>query len=316
MEVKFKFSRTIATISMLLICIMLFIYALIFVVTEIVQGTSYLAEVLPVHFEDFIIFLEQCLDKYIMPHYHNTISYFQTLPNEQQFVINENIEKLTTGLAVSGASFLQNLILQITAAVGILPNALTIILIILIATFFITNDWARLSTGFQKIIPVKLAIILKDILFYLNKAFFGLIKAQCILITITGILTLIGLLILKVEHAPTITLLAVSIDLLPYLGTGIIFIPWIIYQFLTGNYSMTIGLSVLYIVIILTRQIIEPKVLSTNLGIHPLAMLMAMFVGIQLWGIFGLLAAPFILIIINAFYQANVVAHLWQFIKS
>src|SRR5699024_6773123 len=115
------------------------------------------------------------------------------------------------------------------------------------------------------------------------KSLFGYIKAQCILIAISAFISLVGLLFLGMNHAFTITLIIAFVDLLPIIGTGIIFIPWIGYLFFSGDYSLTIGLTFIYMAIILIRQILEPKILSVNVGVSPLIALLTLFISVQWW---------------------------------
>ena len=121
----------------------------------------------------------------------------------------------------------------------------------------------------------------KRVFLDLKKALFGFIKAQATLISITTVIVLIGLLILRVNYAITIALIIGLVDILPYLGTGIVFVPWIIYAAVSGDVPFAIGLSVLYIVVLVQRQIMEPKVLSSSIGLDPLATLVALFVGFK-----------------------------------
>ena len=100
---------------------------------------------------------------------------------------------------------------------------------------------------------------------------FGFVKAQATLISITTIIILIGLLILRVDYAITIALIAGRSDIIPYLGTGSIFVPWIIFEVIQGETGLAIGLGILYIVVLVQRQVMEPKILSSNIGLDPLA---------------------------------------------
>lgn len=115
----------------------------------------------------------------------------------------------------------------------------------------------------------------------LQKALSGYLRAQFIMISITAFIVLIGLLILGVESAFTYALLIGLVDLLPYLGVGTIMIPWLIYAFATGDMTLGIGLSVLYGIILVARQLIEPKVLASSVGLDPLPTLIAMFAGLE-----------------------------------
>jgi sporulation integral membrane protein YtvI len=125
---------------------------------------------------------------------------------------------------------------------------------------------------------------------------------------------MIGLLILQVPSAFTIGLMIGLVDLLPYLGVGIVLVPWAIYTLLIGDMVLGVGLSILYLVILIVRQIMEPKVLASSVGLDPLATLIGMFVGLKLFGVLGLLIGPVSLIIIDAFNGANVFRDLRNYI--
>src|SRR5699024_9675992 len=148
----------------------------------------------------------------------------------------------------------QNLLLLIPDLLTWLPGSATVVMFIIIATVLMTNDWNRLKSGAKSIISPYVHSYLLEIHFHFKKALTGFMKAQFILIFITMLIIFAGLSLLKVDHAVTIALLAALVDLFPYIGTGIIFIPWAVYLFITGNYSLTIGLTLLYMFIIIVRQ--------------------------------------------------------------
>ena len=148
----------------------------------------------------------------------------------------------------------------------------------------------------------------------LRKALFGYVRAQFIMISITGVVVTIGLLIIGVNYAITIGLLIGLVDLLPYLGVGAAMIPWIMYTFIYGDVSLGIGLSILYGVILIARQTIEPKVLASSVGLEALPTLIALFVGLKLFGVLGLIIGPVSLVILTAIHKANVFRDLYSFI--
>lgn len=122
------------------------------------------------------------------------------------------------------------------------------------------------------------------------------------------------MLILRVEYAITIALIIGIVDVLPYLGTGLVFVPWIIYAAISGETHFAIGLSVLYIVVLVQRQVMEPKLLSSNIGLDPLATLIALFVGFKLIGFLGLIVGPVLLVIGRTLHHAGVFQDIWNFI--
>ena len=226
--------------------------------------------------------------------------------------INDTGNKITE----SATAFLQNFFLKLPSLVTWIPNAATVIVFSLLATFFISKDWDQLTALSSRFMPEKAKTSGKKVYVDLKKALLGFIKAQLTLISITLIIVLIGLLILRVEYAITIALITGIVDLLPYLGTGAVFVPWIIYEAVTGNIAQAVGLSILYTVVVVQRQVMEPKILSSNIGLNPLATLVALFVGFKLIGLLGLIIGPVTLVLITTLHKANVFSDLWNFIKG
>ncbi|WMT39544.1 AI-2E family transporter [Paenibacillus sp. D2_2] len=147
-------------------------------------------------------------------------------------------------------------------------------------------------------------------------ALFGYLRAQFIMISITAFVVCIGLLILRVDSPVTYAILIGLVDLLPYLGVGTILIPWLVYAFMTGNFALGIGLSILYGVVLVSRQLIEPKVLATSVGLDPLPTMISLFVGLQLFGVLGLIIGPVSLVVINAVIKAGVFHELRDYIMN
>ena len=102
----------------------------------------------------------------------------------------------------------------------------------------------------------------------------------------------IGLTLIGIKHAVAVALVVSIFDILPVLGTGGVMIPWTVLAALQGNYSLAVGLLVIYIVITVIRNIIEPKIVGSQLGLHPVVTLCSMFVGVQLFGVIGLFGFP------------------------
>lgn len=316
LESKFKFSRFFATVVIVLLLFISTISLIMLIITEIIQGAIYLAEKVPSYFQSLLKLIESLLHENVVPFFHKITSLIQTLDDSKQLKVNEYIENLINYLASSGAIFLQDALLKIPYIVSIIPYSFTIVIFILIATFLMTNDWHRLKKTTAKLIPVSMNRLSRNVFEQFKKSFLGYLKAQCILIMITTMLLLIGLLVLSIDHALTISLIVALIDFIPLIGIGIIFIPWIIYLFIIQKYSLTIGLTILYMFIIIMRQMLEPKILSVNIGISPLASLFALFISVRLWGITGVIIAPILLILVSSVHQAGITKLLWNYVKG
>ncbi|MGE6298976.1 sporulation integral membrane protein YtvI [Guptibacillus hwajinpoensis] len=129
------------------------------------------------------------------------------------------------------------------------------------------------------------------------------LKAQLKLITITFVLVLCGLWILRVDNAFTLALLSAIFDLLPLLGVSAIFIPWAIYLLAVGQTSLAVSLLILLVVVMLVRQIMEPKITGDSLGVSAFTILSFMIISLSLFGIAGVVLSPILLILIKALYD-------------
>jgi sporulation integral membrane protein YtvI len=147
----------------------------------------------------------------------------------------------------------------------------------------------------------------KKAFFFLKENVFigilGYIKAQLKMVSITFIVILIALFIFGVDNAFSIALLAGVFDLLPLLGVSTVFIPWIIYLFAVGQTTLAIELSILLAVVLLVRQILEPKITGDSLGVSAFTMLAAMIISLSIFGISGLILSPILIILLKALHE-------------
>ncbi|CRK84390.1 sporulation integral membrane protein YtvI [Neobacillus massiliamazoniensis] len=315
-EKKAKMPRGLAVFVALVLIGGIFAGLITILVAELVSGANYLAKVVPDHLDTLINYIEKIFTAQILPLYNHLNNVFNKLDAGQQNTIIGNVQDVGNEFAKTAGSFIKNLFGNIPNILSWFPNAATVTIFSLLATFFISKDWYKFSYHGGRILPEKAKSSGRTVFLDLKKALFGFIKAQVTLISITAVIILVGLLILRVDYAITIALITGFVELLPYLGTGIVFVPWIIYQAISGNMGLAIGLGVLYIVVIVQRQLIEPKLLSSNIGLDPLPTLIALFVGFKLIGFLGLIVGPVILVIIRTLYRANVFHDIWRYIKG
>src|SRR5699024_8081584 len=163
-------------------------------------------------------------------------------------------------------------------------------------------------------IPEKIHRRINQIHEGLQNALLGFLKAELKLTFITACIVFTGLLILRVEHALSIALIVWIVDFLPYIGAILVFLPWALYSFFTGDIFLGTGLSILYGLILLQRQLIKPKIFSSSIGISHLLTLFTMYVGFKLIGIVGIVLCPLIFIFIKILSETGILHDIWQFI--
>ncbi|MBD8005264.1 sporulation integral membrane protein YtvI [Bacillus norwichensis] len=316
LERKWKFPRTLAVLTTLIVLIGIFTGLITLLIAEIVAGASYLATVVPEHVATLIKYLEKMFANQVIPFYNKLAGMFQSLDSGQRDTIMNSIDETGGRITESVTAFLQNFFLKLPGLVSWIPNAATVLIFSLLATFFISKDWERLSVLTSRLLPDKVKSSGIRVFADLKKALVGFVKAQITLISITLVIVLVGLLILRINYAITIALILGLLDLLPYLGTGTVFVPWVIYEAVTGNIGLAVGLGILYTVVIVQRQLMEPKILSSNIGLSPLGTLMSLFVGFKLIGFLGLILGPVTLVLLTTLHKANVFRDIWAYIKG
>lgn len=305
----------IVTVLILLILSLIFTF-LIALISEIIVELANLAEQLPSFLNETGAALFQDLitnNSDVKKTIETVQSYLAKYPEQQQGIqasIQKNIQLLTQQLT----TWITDIFSAIGEFLSNLPYLLTVIVFITLATFFISLDWPRIRNSSVRLLPKQIHQTASTVARDLRRALFGFIRAQLTLVSITGSIMLIGLLILQVEYAFTIALLTLFVDLLPYLGVGSVMVPWLIYTIIVGNFKLAIGLLIIYIIILVVRQILEPKLVASNIGLDPLLTLIALFVGLRLFGVFGLILGPVVTVIIIVFYRARVFQDIWAYI--
>lgn len=313
---RFNIPRIASALFLFVIMGSFVIFFLFFIFTEMIHGTAYLAEKIPANIHYYIQYIEYLLQHFIVPIYEKGVDMFATLYPSHQQTIEDNLHMFLNQATESIVSFIQHILKKTPGILSFFPQSIAMLIFISIATILLTIDFEIYVNHAKKLIPKKAFGHILHMLHHIKKALVGYLQAQVKLVFLSCVLIYIGFLMIGVEHALTIVVFAAIADFLPYIGIGIIFLPWIVYLFITGAYAFTIQLSILYAVIVLVRQVSEPKLVSAHLNLRPLTALIALFLGFQLWGVIGMLLAPFLLIICVGIYQAGTFHIIWKYITD
>lgn len=313
-QVKTRMPRGFAVLTSILVILGVISTAITLLVNEIIQGFSYLSRVVPEHYKNFAVYMENLYNETIAPIYTNLLHLFRDLDQSQRSTVLDSMQFIGENLTNAFSSIVQALGNGLYFIITKLPNFATILVISLLATFFISKDWHRIVKALHKKIPKKVQFRINQIYEGLQKALLGFLKAEFKLTFISAVIVFIGLLILRVEHALSIALIIWIVDFLPYLGAILVFLPWVIYSFSTGEVFLGTGLSILYGLIVLQRQLIKPKILSSSIGISPLLTLFTMYVGFKLIGVIGIVLGPLTFILMKIFHETGIFKDIWAFI--
>jgi len=198
-----------------------------------------------------------------------------------------------------------------------IPSVFVATLITIISSCFMAADYDWISRFIKNQFPNKTENKLSKSKHIVFESIGKLIRSYVLIIGITFSELFIGISILSLVglydggHVLAIALIIALLDILPVLGTGTFMVPWIIYSLITGHVGLGIGLLVVYAVISVVRQIIEPKIVGGTVGLPSFATLMAMYIGSQLFGVIGIFLLPILVIIIKLLNDEGII-HFWH----
>ena len=179
-----------------------------------------------------------------------------------------------------------------------LPGAFLTAVICVISTTFLAADYDNVVSSLAKRLPEHFVSVLRSGKRALGSILGNYARSYSLIFLITFAQMAVGLMIMGYEYALLYALGVAIFDIMPIVGSGMVLVPWIIITFIQGSVGRGIGLTILWLLVVISRQIIEPKIVGKQVGLHPLTTLVSMWLGLKLFGGVGLFALPIGLLIV------------------
>ena len=195
------------------------------------------------------------------------------------------LKNLISGLSSGALNLVSGL------ATGV-PNLILSVLAMIFSTVFTVVDWERIAAFSAVHTPEKVKKALIKIRFYLTDTLFVVIRSYLLIMLLTFTELSILFSLFGIESAVLKAALIAVLDILPILGTGGIMIPWCVISFVLGYTKLGFQLLLIYAIVTVVRNYVEPKIVGTQLGLHPIITLVSMFIGLRLFGFWGLFGLP------------------------
>lgn len=200
-------------------------------------------------------------------------------------VTSKALTSALTSLGASLPSYLASLL-------SLLPRLLLFLTVYLISTFALCARYEQITASLLSLLPARLEKPLSALRSQVKLMGFSYLRAALILLLFTAVMLWVGLVLLGIPYALLLSVVIAILDLLPILGTGTVLIPWAIFCLLTHRFSLGIGLLLVFVVISIGKQLLEPRIVGKSIGLSPLLTLTATYAGWYLFGLFGLLLFP------------------------
>lgn len=196
-----------------------------------------------------------------------------------------------------------------------LPSYVIYLIMALMSSYFFTVQREDVIQWLCKIAPPSVEKRMKLVMDNLRYAVGGYFKAQFKIMGIVFLILAVGFAMLRINYFVLVAFLIAFLDFLPFFGTGTAMIPWAVYKFFMGNYTMAIMLIVIYAITQVSRQLLQPKLVADSVGLNPLVTLILLYIGYRVSSVIGMIVAvPIGMVIINM-CQAGAFDYIFDDVK-
>lgn len=293
---KFKLKRRTSAIIVFVIVIGIITGLIVWGVTTLIQEASNMLTGLNGYFEKIYAQIQNLISR---PEFNKI-----QIPEEMQNIIQNGTGDFLGTLS----TWLKTGLTKVVNTLTSLPTIGFYIVICVLSLYFICTDKIYMLDQLDHHLPETWVKRLIKHIREIAKALGCYLKAEAILILISFVISLIGLYIfnfigLNVQY-PLMAALGIGfVDALPIFGSGTVMLPWAIITACNGDFTLSLSILGLWAVMSIVRQLIEPKIVSKQIGIHPIFTLIAMYTGFKFIGILGMLIGPIILIVLKNIFS-------------
>lgn len=262
----------------------------------VTQGTE-IVENLPQYIND--------LNRAWLNFQRNLENEYENLPPELVQEINIQVTRTLNEMRTTISD--RNLINDVASVISSIPGYLVTFLVYLIALFLFMLELPSLRKKVYAYLSDKTKEKVNFMTSRLTYVIWGFFKAQFLVSLIVFFISLIGLLLIAPEVALLMAFIIWIIDFVPLIGSIVILAPWAIFQLIAGNVTTGTQLLILAAVLLIIRRTVEPKVMGQHIGLSPLATLIAMYLGLMLFGVMGFIIGPLIVIAFTSAKEAGII---------
>ena len=296
-EMKNKVKRNLAVFIVFMIFLCFIGLTGYFLTTKAITQADHFVKNLPAYITEI---------NYAWFNFQQTINdKFEDLPQDLLEEIGIYVQQSLNTLRSTVSS--RNLVSDVTSLVTKIPAYLVSFLVYLIALYLFLLELPKLKEQIFSHLTDKTRDKVQFMSSRLSYVIFGFIKAQFLVSIIIFIVSFIGLLLIVPEVALLMSFIIWIIDFIPLIGSIAILAPWAIYHLIAGDMTLATKLLILATILLIIRRTVEPKVMGHQIGLSPLATLIAMYIGLKMLGVIGFIVGPLIVILFTSAKEAGII---------
>ncbi|RKD31166.1 sporulation integral membrane protein YtvI [Lacrimispora algidixylanolytica] len=282
-EKRLKIVRKHSSVLIVVGVLTLIIAALYFLISKLIYETIGFVEHVPQYYE--MAWVE--IQKFLL----SVQGLLKFLPQGMQESVNQFFAHIEQYLNVAVQKIASPTVMAAGSVVKSIPAALVYIIVTIFSSYLFIVDRDKIMEFVHRYIPKGgtryYSYFKKDVKHLVS----GYFLAQFKIMFIIGTVLAVGFLVLGVDYALLLAVIIAFLDFLPILGTGTILIPWALVRMVSGEYAFGLGLVAIYVLTLVLRQIIQPKIVGDTMGLDPLMTLLFLYLGFKISGIAGMILA-------------------------
>ncbi len=206
--------------------------------------------------------------------------------DQRENVLDDYIQKAIDGLLkmVNSGS-----LSKVSSLASSLMDFLVYAILTILASYFMTVEKDHFTKLLQEKTPAGVQRIWDKIRKIFIRAIGGYFKAHFQIMIVIFFITVIPFAFMGISYSGLLAVVIAIVDFLPFFGAGTVLVPWAVYRLVTGSYTYAVILFVIYVVVLVVRQLLEPKLIGDNIGMSPFETLVFMLIGYRLAGVLGLI---------------------------
>lgn len=294
LEKRLKIVRKHSSMLIVIVVLSAILALLYFLITKLVNEASGLVKDIPSYYDVAWVEVQK-----MMLRIEGVLKF---LPEDVQNSVNQFVNHLGEYLNVMVQKIASPTFMAAGNAVKSIPAALVYTIVTIFSSYLFIVDRDKIVDFFKRYIPdggTRYYRYLKSNIRHLIIVYF---LAQFKIMFIIAVILALGFIILGIDYALLLAVIISVLDFLPILGTGTILIPWALVRLVSGQYAFGFGLLVIYVLTLVIRQIIQPKIVGDTMGLNPIMTLFFLYLGFKISGIAGMiLAVPVGMLFINLY---------------
>lgn len=212
-----------------------------------------------------------------------------------------NMQQVAQSVILAAERFIMELCAKLLTWIASIAAGLPSLLLtgVFTAVISVLASMSYQSIGgyIRSLLSPKMSAGISEFQVFMRKTVWSMVRAYAILVTLTFLKLAAGLYLLGFDYAVSIAAIIALLDLLPFVGTGIVLIPWAVIQISSGNIASGAGLLFLFAIVEVVQTILEPRLISMQIGLHPIATITAMYAGLHIAGFMGMVFTPLLVLI-------------------